>query len=680
MAVKSIIAVEIDDHQFTRFRDVFDSWSDKVDEMPEHWRALNEIMGEGFLALGESLEHISAHLATIAQHSGAVTRSLSDAERAQNSFGAATVRAGSAMKGLAGEAKSALGSVLQLGRLLGFGGALAGIGSGLGIFALAQSATSQSRTAGGVGLTPGQLNAFNTNLSPFIASPGGMLSAVSGAQIDMGQWGKLLSAGVTAQQIHSEDPAQLSIDILNNARREIRRSGNINGPAAQAALGLGLSSSDLRNVASANGKELAGYERHALTDANRLGFDAQTASDWRKLDTVLHQAGIQIESVLIKGLAPLAGPLVHLSNALVHGIGEVLASKGFREGINDAANGIEHLGKYLGSDAFGKDLQGFESGLSTLAENAKLAAIALGVLAGISAADKLRKLAGVVTTPAAAVGADAAASLMGAGLLGAGGAALAAGAIAFWPSQLGNDELGASGDALKKRRDAIGVLSTEYRNAGLPDSSVSALLGNSMWESGLDPHKRQAGGGPGYGLNQWEGPRQADFAKQFGHPMQNATLAEEGAFTIWELRNKYPDVWAQLKSGKLDLQQATRLVDHDYLAPKDRDNPTGSIIHRTAMAQQFGALLGTNPGARPVGMGASDRTAGAHPLARPSGMDMSDRTAGSSHSFNPSDRNELTGLLRQIAKNTSPSVNKTNVHINNDTPSRVYVQANAAGR
>lgn len=662
MAVKPIISIEVDDHQFSRFQEVFKSWSDKVDEMPEHWRALNEIMGEGFLALGGSLEHISAHLSTIAAHSGAVTRSLGEAERAQTSFGAATARAGSAMKGLAGEAKNALTSVLQLGRLLGFGGALAGIGSGLGIFALAQSATTQSRTAGGVGLTPGQLNAFNTNLSPFIASPGGMLSAVSGAQIDMGQWGRLLSAGVSAQQIHSEDPAQLSIDILNNARREIRRSGNVNGPSAQAALGLGLSSSDLRNVANANGKELAGYERHAISDAGGLGFDAQTAAQWRRLDTILHQAGIQIESTLIKGLAPLAGPLVHLSNALVHGIGEVLSSKGFRDGVNDAANGIEHLGKYLSSDGFDKNLQGFESGLSSLAENAKLAAIALGVLAGISAADKIRKLAGIVTGQATALGADAAGSLMGAGLLGVGGAALAAGAIALWPSHLGNDELGASGAALKQRRAAIGILSTQYRNAGLPEASIAALLGNSMWESGLDPHKAQSGGGPGYGLNQWEGPRQADFAKLFGHSMQSATTQEEGAFSIWELRNKYPDVWAQLKSGKLDLQQATRLVDHDYLAPKDRDNPTGSIIHRTAMAQQFGALLGINPSMRSAG------------------MDPSDRTAGIDHSFNPSDRNELTGLLRQIARNTSPAASKTAVHITNDTPSRVYVQANAAGR
>ena len=48
----------------------------------------------------------------------------------------------------------------------------------------------------------------------------------------------------------------------------------------------------------------------------------------------------------------------------------------------------------------------------------------------------------------------------------------------------------------------------------------AAGIGNLQAESGVDPNRAQDGGGPGYGLAQWEGPRQvADFkAWAAGHP------------------------------------------------------------------------------------------------------------------------------------------------------------------
>jgi hypothetical protein len=78
------------------------------------------------------------------------------------------------------------------------------------------------------------------------------------------------------------------------------------------------------------------------------------------------------------------------------------------------------------------------------------------------------------------------------------------------------------------------------------------------------------------------------------------------------------------------------------------------------MAQQMAAILSANS-TTPTGMGAESRSAGGR-------------------SFDPGNRGDLVGLLRQIAANTAPGANKTAVTVTNNSSARVHVSANAAGR
>ncbi|WP_284946040.1 phage tail tip lysozyme [Acidisoma cladoniae] len=178
------------------------------------------------------------------------------------------------------------------------------------------------------------------------------------------------------------------------------------------------------------------------------------------------------------------------------------------------------------------------------------------------------------------------------GALGAGAAAM----IALWPETPGMDDLGLSRKKMTSMAGNAAYLSAAMKAQGAPPSFIAAALGNAAIESGLDPSKPQNGGGPGYGLFQWEAPRQTLFQKVEGIDIHKATMAQETDFFMREMKADYPSVYSQLMSGKLDTASATRLLMHDYLAPADKDNPTGSILYRTAAANEFASAAGDPTG------------------------------------------------------------------------------------
>jgi Phage tail lysozyme len=73
-----------------------------------------------------------------------------------------------------------------------------------------------------------------------------------------------------------------------------------------------------------------------------------------------------------------------------------------------------------------------------------------------------------------------------------------------------------------------------YRSQGLSAVQAAALVGGFQQESSLDP---TATNGSHYGIGQWDTGRQADFAKAFGHSMQQGTLQEQMQFALDEMFN-----------------------------------------------------------------------------------------------------------------------------------------------
>lgn len=72
---------------------------------------------------------------------------------------------------------------------------------------------------------------------------------------------------------------------------------------------------------------------------------------------------------------------------------------------------------------------------------------------------------------------------------------------------------------------------------GFTKEQAAGIVGNLYAESGLDHSIKQVGGGPGFGLAQWEGPRQADFKRVMGKDIKDSTEADQLNFIVWELEN-----------------------------------------------------------------------------------------------------------------------------------------------
>ena len=307
--------------------------------------------------------------------------------------------------------------------------------------------------------------------------------------------------------------------------------------------------------------------------------------------------------------------------------------------LDSLAGSFSHLGasiKEAGASAaanISPILMPALDGLSTWIDNhqSEFAALAgsLGLIGSALGFKGLKNLLSKGGGAAAGDGAAAGSSSAWASLLplGAGAVDLAMGGlvgagIALWPETPGNDTLHLGRGQMKRMAPNAAVIAATMRAQGAPASFIDAALGNFAWETGgtMDPHQQQAGGGPGYGIAQWEAPRQALFKQVEGVDIHQATIQQETDFFLREMQHNYPQTYAQLMSGKLDTQQATKLMMHDYEAPKDKDDRTGSIVPRTYYAEQFGSVIPSGTGG--AGMGAENRSA----LA-PSNMTLAERAA-----------------------------------------------------
>jgi hypothetical protein len=97
---------------------------------------------------------------------------------------------------------------------------------------------------------------------------------------------------------------------------------------------------------------------------------------------------------------------------------------------------------------------------------------------------------------------------------------------------------------------------TPAQAAGLV-ANLQAESGKNLNPAALNP-KEQA-----YGIAQWRGSRQRDFAKEIGKPMQGSSLQDQLQFVQWELNNTEARAARALKSART-AEDAAAIVDQYY--------------------------------------------------------------------------------------------------------------------
>ncbi|WP_430229716.1 hypothetical protein [Paraburkholderia tropica] len=185
MTAKSIIQIDVEDSQFRAFYDLYQVYQDHLAQAPDDWKAAGEAINEAagemdvfsesaksskefLLASATQTSIIADEIRKASIANNALLESLIKNTKAQKNFSDETERGNESLKKMKENAEGVAGSVFGIGKWLlklgAWGAGLAGLGgilSGLGLKDLASSAVDTQRSARGLGMTPGQLTAFN---------------------------------------------------------------------------------------------------------------------------------------------------------------------------------------------------------------------------------------------------------------------------------------------------------------------------------------------------------------------------------------------------------------------------------------------------------------------------------------------------------------------------------------
>lgn len=105
---------------------------------------------------------------------------------------------------------------------------------------------------------------------------------------------------------------------------------------------------------------------------------------------------------------------------------------------------------------------------------------------------------------------------------------------------------------------------------GWTPAQAQGIVANLQMESSLNP-AAVGDNGNAYGIAQWQGPRQKDFAEKYGKPIQTANLDEQIAFVNHELRSGKEMAAGHSLSKALTAGDAAEIVSRQYERPARAD-------------------------------------------------------------------------------------------------------------
>ena len=364
MAFKPIVEIEIDDAAFRRFYDLFQTYSAKLDEMPEAWKELNAQMNESGDALKSGALDAKNMFAIAAAQAGVIAEELGRATKAQDHLTHATQKGSKGMEALRKSAKGVSQALSLIGggivKIAAFGGLGALLG-GFGMDSLAGAAFGRFRSAGQAGVSPGLFASFQANAQQFLNISA--LEAAANAQIDITKAAPLRALGINYRTAQGMSPADLAFAELRGARALYLKAEKDHLPAANMpgiflyTHQLGGNIGDVRNAAMQPLSVLNAAQAATNRDAAGLGFSRTTAQAWANLKITLDKAGLTIQTALINNLVKLAPQIGELSKEFADIITSLLSSKGFRAAIDDVSQDLQGLAKFLASKEFQADWQ-----------------------------------------------------------------------------------------------------------------------------------------------------------------------------------------------------------------------------------------------------------------------------------------------------------------------------------
>lgn len=369
MAKKAIIDIDINDEQFQKFREAFDAYAEKLEDQPEAWRRLGEAMGIAGSSLTSSVSGTSETLERSASTLERIVDRLDDAAHAQRQLERETALSNRGFSGLVKRSRTFLHNIKEAGSWLmriGTSGLATGLVGSVGLIGLGNDAYRRQREALGLGITPGQVAAFDTRMSPYIDK--GLLEKSANAQQDIGKWWSFSAMGINPRKATTENPEDLAFSLVTAARKIWKEGPQTQQYAEARGLTQFFSLDELRRLSATSGHDLGESERRARTDAKTLGFSREVGEEWTALKVSLQKIGIEISTVFIKGLAPLAKPFSALAKSVAGDIVKFVDNGGLKKLIESVKHGMEEFSGFVGSKKFQHDIASFAKGLDLIAK------------------------------------------------------------------------------------------------------------------------------------------------------------------------------------------------------------------------------------------------------------------------------------------------------------------------
>nr|GAT44055.1 predicted protein [Mycena chlorophos] len=364
MPNKPIIEIDVNDEQFKSFYEHYKEFHEKLEEMPDDWKAIHEASAAALGAMADHSNILIQHYREATDQNNELVKQLKEAKEAQRQFALTTGESGTVMKKLGLEAKELKETLFSVGSFLTKLGVL-GLGALTGAFfgmdKLAEAATGGQRQARGLGMTTGQLNAFKVDFGTRYADES-VLQGVADARSDLTkQWALQRATGLNQSQIQSMDLGELTGKLMLRAH-DIWQNTPANQRNEQlfAATGLeqsGVSFDQYRQMGNTSRKELTDALGQYMTDRNTLGFSDASTDKLYVFQRDLDLAGKSLQSHLIDRLSVLGPSMGDFTKRLEKDGEKLLDEVLTPENLGKLEKGLNDLTTYLGGKSFQKDLE-----------------------------------------------------------------------------------------------------------------------------------------------------------------------------------------------------------------------------------------------------------------------------------------------------------------------------------
>jgi hypothetical protein len=382
MSNTPVIAIDVDDHQFRQFFELFKQYSAQIEEMPDDWKKINGATADAGKAAIDFAQHTGTSkeaLMLSAIQADAIGKSVGEAIKAQKEFASVARNGSSELEKMAKHAKTLGAEVFGIGKFLmkigTLGVGVTGLGailSGLGLRDLASSAVSTQRDARSIGVTTGQLSAFQTDFSRYVDPS--ILNRAADAQSDMTKIPyAMLATGQSFSAVQNESPDQLAMRMMQRAH-----DWYTNTPMAmrnaQTLRGTGLdqfmSFEEVRRLGAMTPAEFADAKRNYGRDSRAFNVSDKSTDAWYGFERELEAAGKLLKTDLTDRLSELAPNFKEFIHGLTADAKVLIDDVLSPDNLKKVGDALHDFVGWLGSDEFKKDVKSFGSAVSEIASDA----------------------------------------------------------------------------------------------------------------------------------------------------------------------------------------------------------------------------------------------------------------------------------------------------------------------